>query len=285
MSETKLPAGLYVISTPIGNPEDLSPRAVRSLAAADLIAAEDTRVARTLLRRLGVKRPLVSYHDQNERARSQELLERLRSGGRVALISDQGTPLLSDPGYRIVSAAVEAGVRVIPVPGPSAALAALVASGLPLAPFRLVGFLPRRRAQRRAALEALREDPATLVLFEAPHRALGCLRDLVDVLGPRRAALARNLTKPDEEILHHKLDALLERLSEEDPVRGELTLVVEGGVAASGSGADQERLASALLARDLPARLVRDVVAEFFGVSRSEVYSRVLALRDRLRGG
>ena len=215
MSEGELAPGLYIVSTPIGNVDDLSPRARFCLERADLIAAEDTRITRTLLRRLGILQSIVSYHDHNESARVPQLIERLVAGGRVALVSDAGTPLLADPGYRLVRAADEAGVRVVPVPGPSASLAALVASGLPMDRFTVIGFLPRRAGRRREAIEELRGERGTIVLFEAPHRLVDTLRDLADLLGERRAALARSLSKADEEILRGTLPELHARMERE----------------------------------------------------------------------
>ncbi len=276
MSEGELAPGLYIVSTPIGNVDDLSPRARFCLERADLIAAEDTRITRTLLRRLGILQSIVSYHDHNESARVPQLIERLVAGGRVALVSDAGTPLLADPGYRLVRAADEAGVRVVPVPGPSASLAALVASGLPMDRFTVIGFLPRRAGRRREAIEELRGERGTIVLFEAPHRLVDTLRDLADLLGERRAALARSLSKADEEILRGTLPELHARMEREERVYGELTLVIEGGPGEQ-PGELVDRAIARLLAEGLSVRQVRDVVVDVFDLPRSEAYDRVLA--------
>ena len=189
---------LYLVAVPIGDLDDLGRRAAEILRSVAVVAAEDTRHFATLARHHGIEARAVSYHDHNEEVRGRELLERLRGGADVALVSDAGTPLVSDPGYRLVRAAIEAGVAVSVVPGPSALTAALAGSGLAPHPFRFLGFLPRTGAARRATLEALTGDDATLVAFEAPHRLPEALRDALAVLGDRQACLARNLTKPHE---------------------------------------------------------------------------------------
>ena len=173
---------LYLVATPIGNLEDITYRAVRVLGEVDLIACEDTRQTRKLLDRYGIHRPMESYHEHNERARAGELVARLREGASIALVSDAGVPLVSDPGYRLVASAVEAGIVVQPVPGPSAALSALSASGLPTDCFYFGGFLPSKRTQRRKVLEALAAEPATLVFYETPHRILEALADVEEIL-------------------------------------------------------------------------------------------------------
>ena len=192
---------LSIVSTPIGNLEDITLRAARVLREADLIACEDTRHTRKLLDHIGVSKPLVSYHEHNETARAAELVERLAAGANIALVSDAGTPLLSDPGYRLVEAAIAAGIPVIPIPGASAVLSALAASGLPTDEFRFGGFLPPKTTQRRKTLEALREERCTLIFYEAPHRILEALEDVEAVLGARPVVVARELTKLHEEFL------------------------------------------------------------------------------------
>ncbi len=218
---------LYVVATPIGNLEDITLRALRVLREVDLIAAEDTRQVRKLLDRYGIQQRVVSYHEHNERARAPQLVEALRSGRSVALVSDAGTPVLQDPGYHLVQACVEAGIPVVPVPGPSAVITALVASGLPTDRFAFLGFLPRRRQARRRSLEEVRDHRATLVLFESPRRLADCLQDLLEVLGDRRAAVCRELTKVHEEVRRGRLSGLLREVRGQ-PVRGEVTVVVEG---------------------------------------------------------
>ena len=283
MTEALAP-GLYVVSTPIGNVDDMSPRARRCLAECDLIAAEDTRVARTLLRQLGIgKKRLMSYYDHNEKGRVPQLMERLQAGARVCLVADQGTPTLADPGYRLINAAAAAGVRVIAVPGASAALAALVVSGLPTDRFRMVGFLPRRGGKRRSTLESLRSAGDTLLLFEAPHRVIKALRDCEDVLGDRRAALARSLTKSDESVLRGTLSEIRSALEGEPAVYGELTLVIAGADSDAGAPDDDvlTRLIDNLLAAGLSPRAIRDILSDSFSLPKAPTYTRIL---DRKKG-
>lgn len=267
---------VYVVATPIGNLEDLSPRAVRVLSEATLIACEDTRRTARLCARFGVATRRVSLHAHNEAQRLPHLLERLRRGESIALVSDAGTPLVSDPGERFVAAARGAGIEVVPVPGASAVLAALVASGLPTRPFTFLGFAPRKGAGRRAWFEDAARAPGTLVLFEAANRVADTLEALYRRLGPRRAAIARELTKRYEQVVYGRLGEL--RLVKE---RGEVTIVVEGGEAEDGaSEADVDRLIGGLLERGGSARDVASEVAERTGRRRSEVYARVLALKN-----
>lgn len=218
---------LYVVATPIGNLGDMSSRAVDVLRSVDAIASEDTRRTRKLLAHFEIRTPLISYHEHNEARAARAIVERVRSGDSVALVSDAGTPLISDPGYRLVSLAANAGLDVFPVPGPCAAVAALSVSGLPVQPFHFVGFLARKRGARRKRLEELREFEGTLVLYESPHRVLATLADLREVLGDRRAVLARELTKLHEEIRRGTLSALADE-AEARPPRGEIVLLVEG---------------------------------------------------------
>ena len=225
MSETA--AGiLFVVATPIGNLEDLSLRAARVLREADLIAAEDTRHTAKLLHHYDIRRPTASLHEHNEQEKVPALVDRLRGGARIALVTDAGTPAVSDPGYRLVRAAIDAGIRVEAIPGPSAVLAALVSSGLPTDSFVFAGFPPPKSAARRAWFEALRDEPRTLVFFEAPHRIRETLAAAIETLGDREAALGRELTKLHEEVLRGSLSAVLDRLGEP---RGEFTVVVAGG--------------------------------------------------------
>jgi len=221
-----MPGTLYLVATPIGNLEDMTFRAVRVLKEADLIACEDTRQTRKLLDHYGIDRPTISYHEHNEAARAAELVARMREGARVALVSDAGMPLVSDPGYRVVKAAVENGIRVEPVPGASALVVALAASGLPTDEFHFAGFLPPKAGQRRRAIEALSGEPATLVFYEAPHRIVEALRDIAEVLGPRPVVVARELTKLHEEFLRGAAGEVADALAARDAVKGEITLLV-----------------------------------------------------------
>jgi len=283
---------LTVVATPLGNPEDLSPRAARALREADLIVAEDTRSARRLLAQIGAgggggagsgppppAPAIISCFDANEEARAAEVAERLRAGARVALISEAGTPLVSDPGYRVVTAAIAAGARVVPVPGPSAVLAALVAAGLPTDRFLFLGFPPRRPGARKRLFERVRLLPFTLVFHESPLRAAATLADLAAVLGPaRRACVARELTKPHEELVRDDLGALAARYAAARPL-GEVTLVVAGAAEDTPAETwDDETLAreaAALLAGGLSARDAARELAALSGRPRREVYRLV----------
>jgi 16S rRNA (cytidine1402-2'-O)-methyltransferase len=276
---------LTVVATPLGNAEDLSPRAARALREADVIVAEDTRSARRLLATLGADadgpgRVVLSCYDANEASRAAEVADRLRAGARVALVSEAGTPLVSDPGYRVVVAAIAAGARVVPVPGPSAALAALVGSGLPPDRFLFQGFPPRKSGARRRLFESLRALPATLVFYESPLRTAATLADLAATLGPeRRACVARELTKEHEELVRDTLGSLAARYADDRPL-GEVTLVVEGAPADGAADEwDDEAVAekaAELLARGLTARDAADELAALTGRARREVYPIVL---------
>lgn len=272
---------LFIIAVPIGNPDDLTLRALRALGSVAVVAAEDTRHFATLARHHGIEARSVSYHDHNEESRTRELIGRLRAGEDVALVSDAGTPLVSDPGYRLVRAAIEGGLVVTSLPGPSAITTALAASGLPPHPFRFVGFLPRTAAARRTALEEWRTDVATLIAFEAPRRLTDTLRDALAVLGDRPACLARNLTKPHERYQRGPLSVLLAELETEGEVRGESTLLIGGAPDRSGSAADAEADAALLLAADAPARAVQELLMRRHGLSKRDAYAIVLRIRDR----
>jgi len=218
---------LTVVATPIGNLEDLSPRARRAFEEADLVTCEDTRHTGRLLAHLGLKKPLVSLHEHNERQRLPKLLAALEDGRRIALASDAGTPLVSDPGFLLVREAVARGVRVEPVPGPSALLAALVVSGLPPHPFTFAGFPPPKSGKRRTFYRRFADLGQTLVVYESPHRLLRSLEDAVEELGDRPAAIARELTKLHEEVLRGSLTEILQTLRDRPSLKGEFVLVVD----------------------------------------------------------
>jgi 16S rRNA (cytidine1402-2'-O)-methyltransferase len=276
---------LFVVATPIGNVEDLSPRAARALREVELVVAEDTRTARQLLasvKRAGAEPLVLSCYDANEGARAAEVAERLRAGARIALVSEAGTPLVSDPGYRVVTAAIAAGARVVPVPGPAAVLAALVGSGLPPDRFLFHGFPPRKSGARRRLFESLRLLPATLVFYESPLRAAATLADLAAVLGAERpACLARELTKEHEELVRGTLGSLAARYAEDRPL-GVVTLVVGGAPAdAAEEEWDDEAIAeqaTALLAKGLSARDAARELAALSGRPRRDVYRVVLGV-------
>ncbi len=278
---------LYVVATPLGNLGDITHRAVAVLAAADVIAAEDTRHSRRLLQHYGITTPCVALHEHNEAREAARLVARLRKGAAVALISDAGTPLLSDPGYVLVRRVQAAGFRVVPVPGPSALTAALSAAGLPAERFAFEGFLPARAAARRRRLQALCEETRTLVFYEAPHRILALLQDLVALLGAtREAALARELTKTFETIHRAPLSDLLAWVTE-DPnrQRGEFVVLVHGATPPGDASretevtVDRKRLLAVLLAH-MPARTAVAVAAELTGRRRNLLYEEAMALRE-----
>ncbi|MEZ5351727.1 MAG: 16S rRNA (cytidine(1402)-2'-O)-methyltransferase [Bryobacteraceae bacterium] len=223
---------LYLVATPIGNLEDITYRAVRTLGEVTLIACEDTRQTRKLLEHYNIGTPMVSYHEHNEKERSADLVARILAGQSIALVSDAGTPLISDPGFRLVSRAIAAGVPVIPIPGPSAALSALAASGLAVDAFRFGGFLPPKSGQRRRELERWSASTDTLIYYEAPHRLCETLADIVAVMGPARpVTVAREITKRHEEFLRGACAEVLADLSARDAVKGEITLLIGRGPA------------------------------------------------------
>ena len=281
---------LFVVATPLGNAGDLSPRATAALRDADVIVAEDTRTARRLLseNRCAVRAttgPVISCYDANEAVRAGEVAALLAAGKNVALVSEAGTPLLSDPGFRVVAAAIAAGAPVVPIPGPSAVLAALVAAGLPTDRFVFLGFPPRKSGARRRLFQGVRALPFTLVLYESPLRTGATLEDLAAVLGAdRRACVARELTKPYEEFVRDTLGALTDRYRETRPL-GEVTLVVAGAPdGAVDEPLDDEELgarAEELLARGATARDVADTLAALTGRPRREVYRLVVAAGAR----
>jgi len=277
-SAPPLPPALYLVSTPIGNLRDITVRALETLAAAEVVAAEDTRVTRVLLDRYGIGRGLVAYHEHNEAEAGPRLVAALADGRSVALVSDAGTPLISDPGYRLVQAALAAGARVIPVPGASAALAGLVASGLPSDAFLFAGFLPARSAARRTRLEALAGVPSTLVFYEAPHRLAESLADMAAVLGDRPAAVARELTKAFEEVRRGPLGALADHYREAPTPKGEIVVLAGPPSAVEASPADIDALLRGLAA-DLPAAKAAAEAARLTGRPKAELYRRLLALK------
>ncbi|MCG5056010.1 MAG: 16S rRNA (cytidine(1402)-2'-O)-methyltransferase [Myxococcales bacterium] len=274
-------AALYLVATPLGNLQDLSPRAAELLRVADVLYAEDTRTAARLLSDLGLGRPLHSCFDANEAQRADEVAQHFAAGRTVALCSEAGTPGVSDPGYRMVRAAIAAGVPVVPVPGPSAVLAALVGSGLATDRFYFGGFLPRKPGPRREALAQLKTLPATLVFFESPMRTAETLHDMAEVFGPREAVVARELTKTHEEFVRGALETLAARYENERPL-GEITLVVAGAPEhpAVAADADLHARALALLSeghspKDAAARLAFES-----GVPKRQAYACVLACQE-----
>jgi len=283
------PGRLYVVATPIGNLGDLSARARDTLLASDLIAAEDTRHTGVLLKHFGIQIPLVSLHEHNELERAPQLISRMQDGAAISLVSDAGTPGISDPGFDLVRAAAAAGLEVIAIPGPCAALAALSIAGLPTDRFCFEGFLPARRAARRTRLAELAPEPRTLVFYESPHRVLKMLEDCVQGLGDARAAaVAREITKLHETLYRGSLSQLAARAAAEpDFARGEIVVVVAGAsfkAAADAGGADGhggalDRVLKPLLA-ELPLKQAAHLAAEIAAVGGNEAYKRALQLKQ-----
>jgi 16S rRNA (cytidine1402-2'-O)-methyltransferase len=267
---------LYIVSTPIGNLEDITLRALKVLKEVDVIAAEDTRHSRKLLSHYGISKPLISYWGQKEKVKSTEILERLHSGQSVALISDAGTPGISDPGAVLIKRALEEGLSVVSVPGASALIAALSISGLSTEEFTFIGFLPAKKTQRQKVLKELSLESRTLVFYEAPHRILETLSDMMEIFGERRAAVVKEVSKIHEEVLRGNLYEILDRL-EEYTIAGEYVIVVEGR-------AEEKRLTtddalsevSALMKKGLGRKEAVKKIAETYGLSKKELYDKSL---------
>lgn len=274
-----MPGTLYIVSTPIGNLEDITQRALRILREVDLIACEDTRHTRKLLVHFRIDTKTISYHEHNERERAEELCQLLADGKSIALVSDAGTPLISDPGFRIVNLAAERGIRIVPIPGATAFVAALAASGLASDQILFAGFLPARASARRAKLQELQAIPATLIFYEAPHRIAAALRDAVDVLGDRQAVIARELTKMHEEFVRGHLSELADKFNE-PAARGEMVLIIGGArsgdaihpaIPLTASGRLAERI-RALAAEGNDAKTALKKAARELGLKRDEAY-------------
>jgi 16S rRNA (cytidine1402-2'-O)-methyltransferase len=270
---------LYLVATPIGNLEDITFRAVRVLKEVDRIACEDTRQTQKLLNHYGITTRTISYHEHNEMTRSAELVKDMQEGASVALVTDAGMPGISDPGYRLISLAIRHHLPVVPIPGASAFLAALVASGLPTDSFRFSGFLPAKRGERRAALEAIRTSPRTQVFYEAPHRIVEALADVVEVLGPdRHVVIAREVTKLHEEFLRGRAGEVVVTLKARDGVKGEITLLI-GKAEGSDTKATapvkvnvRQRVEQIMAEEKLDEKAALKTVAKERGISKSEVY-------------
>jgi 16S rRNA (cytidine1402-2'-O)-methyltransferase len=279
------PGFLYLVATPIGNLEDITLRALRVLKEARRVACEDTRRTQKLLQHYGIEARLVSYHEHNEHSRTPELLALLERGEDVALVSDAGTPLISDPGYRLTTECIGRGIRVIPIPGPSSVMAALAAAGLPCEEFLFAGFLPARRGPRRKALERLRAEPRTIAFYEAPHRLADTLEDAATILGDRRAVVARELTKVYEEFARGTIRELAARFAA-NPARGEITLLIGPAPAeaplpsSSNPGASvsppaellQDRVEQLIRAQGLDRKAALKQAARELGLSRRDAY-------------
>lgn len=274
-----MPGCLYIVSTPIGNLEDITYRAVRILKEVDWIACEDTRTTGHLLHHYGITTRTVSYHEHNEADRAPELFSRLQAGENVALVSDAGTPLLSDPGFRIVRGAAHFGVKIEAIPGPSAMLAALVCSGLPTDQIHFGGFLPPKQGQRVKVLESFADEQATLIFYEAPHRILECLADITAVLGDRDVCAARELTKMHEEVLRGTAREIAAQLETRPVIRGEFVVLIGKGDAPLVADLPVDQAISLLMAAGIERMDAIKTVARERGLSKRDVY-RLVAIKD-----
>ena len=278
----RMPGTLYLVATPIGNLSDITHRALQVLRDVDLIACEDTRHTHKLLGHYGITTKTISYHEHNEQQRAGQLIDQLKQGSSIAVVSDAGTPAVSDPGFRLVRAAIENEVPVVPVPGPSALISALIAAGLPTDEFFFAGFLPARTNARRARLSELQSVPGTLIFYEAPHRLAATLKDAYEILGERDAVVARELTKMHEEIRRGRLSELSEHYEREDP-RGEIVVLIDRNVI---SAAKPQSSIAALVdqfERDgMDQRAALKKAARELGISRAEAYRRLVAERALL---
>ena len=283
-----MPGTLYIVATPIGNLEDITQRALRVMREVDLIACEDTRHTRKLLNHFGIQTKTISYHEHNERARADELCRLLESGQSIAIVSDAGTPLISDPGFRIVTRAIESGIPIVPIPGPTAFVAALAASGLTSDQFFFAGFLPARAHARKLKLQELSSIPSTLIFYEAPHRIAATLRDACEALGDREAVIARELTKIHEEFRRGKLSQLAETFSEAKHARGEIVLIVSGAQPDSAAGKPESTPSQKLAERvrelegeGLDSKSALKKAARELGLKRDEAYRLMLDHKNR----
>jgi 16S rRNA (cytidine1402-2'-O)-methyltransferase len=271
---------LYVVATPIGNLEDITLRALRVLKEVNRIAAEDTRHTQTLLNHYGITTPLTSYHEHNERSKVRSLIERLARGENIALVSDAGTPAISDPGYRLVGAAIRENLSVVPIPGACAALAVLSASGLPSDRFAFEGFLPAAKQERKNKLQALKGETRTMIFYEAPHRLKESLEDLLQIFGDREISIGREMTKLHEEFLRGAVSAVLLQLAERD-VKGELTLIVHGATVEFEIAEDQLKAEiGRLIAAGNGAKEISELIGGRYGLAKREVYRRVLEIKN-----
>jgi len=267
---------LYIIPTPIRNLEDITLRALRVLKEVDLIAAEDTRHTRHLLTHFGIDKPLTSYHEHNEREKASSLVEQIKNGANIALVSDAGTPAIADPGFRLVVAAIRAGIQIIPLPGASALATVLSASGLPTDRFLFEGFLPAKKQERKTKLQALRDLTATLVFYEAPHRLNDTLSDMRQMLGEREIVVAREVSKVHEEFLRGKVSEVIDQLAGRD-VKGEITIVVHGSAGeAQVSEAQLTSEIKRLTDQKMGVKEISELLGERYGISKREVYRLAL---------
>jgi 16S rRNA (cytidine1402-2'-O)-methyltransferase len=272
---------LYVVATPIGNLEDITLRALRVLKEVDVIAAEDTRHTQILLSHYGIRTPLTSYHEHNEKTKARQLMSRLERGEQIALVSDAGTPAISDPGYRLAVEAIRGGIPVIPIPGASALTAVLSAGGLPTDRFVFEGFLPAKKQERRARLRALSSETRTLVIYEAPHRLTETLNDLVEILGDRETVLAREVSKVHEEFLRGRLTEVAKQIAGRE-IKGELTLLIGGSRGQSEVSQEQiEEEIRKLKDDGLRVKEIAEILGEKYGYPKKEIYRLALTQSGR----
>ena len=275
---------LYVVATPIGNLADISERAIQTLTSVDWVAAEDTRHSKPLLQHFAINQSLISLHEHNEVARSEQLLQKLLAGENGALVSDAGTPLINDPGFVLVKRLREVGVRVVPIPGPSAVITALCAAGLPTDSFSYQGFLPAKSNKRKLQLQPLLADSATLVFYESPHRLLATLADMLELFGAEREiAVARELSKQYEQFVSGTLQEVHDFFNENsDKVRGEFVLMLKGADLEKDEvqSSEFDPMINAMLKQNLPVKQISEIIADVLSVKKKQVYQRVLELKD-----
>ncbi len=275
-----MPGTLFVVATPIGNLDDITLRALRILNESDLIAAEDTRHTRKLLRHYKISTPLVSYHDHNKETRTPELISRLQTKANIALVTDAGTPVISDPGFFLICRAIEADIPIVPIPGVCAAITALSVSGLPSDKFLFVGFLPRKKNKRTQALQELKEETNTLIFYESPRRLLATLLELIDIMGDRKGVFARELTKYHEEIIRGRLFQIIETVTDRTSIKGECTLLIEGKKEEQDTSQPSvvEQLRRLRNDPDISLKDAVKIVVEEYGLSRNRVYREALKI-------
>ncbi|MFW5635097.1 MAG: 16S rRNA (cytidine(1402)-2'-O)-methyltransferase [Thermodesulfobacteriota bacterium] len=276
---------LYIIATPIGHLDDITLRALRTLKEVDLVAAEDTRHTARLLSHHGIQANLISFHEHNEAERTADLITRLEAGEAVAVVSDAGTPSVSDPGFRLVRAAVEKGIRIVPIPGPSAAITALSASGLPTDAFTFIGFPPKKPGRRQALLEGLKASPYTLIFYESPKRIAAFIDELIALLGDRQAVLGREMTKTYEEFIRGPLSDIQRELENRPQVKGECTLLISGAEESDETDIHEvrEEIADALESSEIRISELSKRIAKKYGISKNEVYAEALRLKNEER--
>ncbi len=275
---------LYIVATPIGNTDDITIRAIKILGNVDIIAAEDTRIAARLLSHHNIRGKIVSCHEHNEKEKTPFFMEKLEKGQSVALISDAGTPIVSDPGYRLVKHAIKNGINVIPIPGPCAAISALSVSGLPTDSFIFLGFVPKKKAKRHEFLLSLKDDPRTIIFYESPLRIIKLIEDIIFIMGDRQGFLSREMTKPHEEFIRGLLSQILERLKSKQKIKGECTLII--GRPVINSLPDMEKIRDEIkrqLARgDYKISHISKKIAKKYGLSKKDIYSEAVAIKNML---